>query len=217
MTTAEPSRRVIQADALVFLKEHSASAGTSVVTSLPDVSETSPLTFEQWRAWFMAATQAVLRWVPASGVAIFYQSDIRHQGKWVDKSYLVQRAAEEAGASLLWHRIVCRKPAGTYSLGRPSYSHLLCFATAERAADTKPFPDVLPDAGLMPWSRAMGVAACRLSCEYLLKQTDTKLVVDPFCGKGTLLAVANAMGIDALGVDISPKRCRAARKMVVAV
>jgi hypothetical protein len=39
--------------------------------------------------------------------------------------------------------------------------------------------------------------------------------VDPFCGKGTLLAVANAMGFDAIGVDRSPKRCRAARALVL--
>jgi hypothetical protein len=40
-------------------------------------------------------------------------------------------------------------------------------------------------------------------------------VVDPFCGRGTVLAVANAMGFDAIGVDLSAKRCRAARAFVV--
>jgi tRNA G10 N-methylase Trm11 len=61
----------------------------------------------------------------------------------------------------------------------------------------------------------MGVNACRLSCDYLIQQTHTKLVVDPFCGKGTVLAVANAMGLDALGIDISAKRCRAARNITL--
>jgi tRNA G10 N-methylase Trm11 len=42
------------------------------------------------------------------------------------------------------------------------------------------------------------------------------LVVDPFCGHGTVLAVANALGLDALGVELSPRRCRAARALVVA-
>jgi tRNA G10 N-methylase Trm11 len=41
------------------------------------------------------------------------------------------------------------------------------------------------------------------------------VVVDPFCGRGTVLAVANAMGFDALGVDLGAKRCRAARALVV--
>eukprot|EP00959_Pyramimonas_sp_CCMP1952_P274612 5740663-Pyramimonas_sp.AAC.1 len=32
--------------------------------------------------------------------------------------------------------------------------------------------------------------------------------MDPFCGHGTTLAVANKMGMDAIGVERSIKRCR---------
>lgn len=67
----------------------------------------------------------------------------------------------------------------------------------------------------MPWSKAMGVEACRLACRYLLDETDTRVVVDPFCGHGTVLAVANALGLDAIGVDRSARQCRAARRLVV--
>jgi tRNA G10 N-methylase Trm11 len=35
--------------------------------------------------------------------------------------------------------------------------------------------------------------------------------VDPFCGLGTVLAVANAMGLDGVGVEIVQKRARRAR------
>lgn len=61
----------------------------------------------------------------------------------------------------------------------------------------------------------MGVNACQLACRFLLEETSTRLVVDPFCGHGTVLAVANAMGLDALGIDLSVRQCRAARKLVV--
>jgi hypothetical protein len=203
------------ADAVAFMTDHAAPVRSSVVTSLPDVSELSPMNLEEWRAWFVGAAKAVMRWVPADGVSIFFQSDIRHGGVWVDKGYLIQRAAEEAGTLLRWHRIVCRKPPGTRSLGRPSYSHLVCFGMGTGKKESKLLPDVLPDAGEMSWSRAMGVEACRLACEYLLAETDTQTVVDPFCGKGTLLAVANAMGLDAIGVELSKKRCRAARNLEV--
>jgi hypothetical protein len=84
-----------------------------------------------------------------------------------------------------------------------------------RAPARRPGPDVLPDAGFMPWSRAMGVAACRVACRYLIDETTTRTVVDPFCGRGTVLAVANAMGLDAIGVDLSAKRVRAARAFVI--
>jgi hypothetical protein len=208
-----PGRVVHCADALEFLKSHAAPAKSSVVTSLPDVSELS-LPLEEWKAWFVDSAQRVMRWVPTGGVAIFFQSDIREAGVWVDKGYLIQRAAEEVGAILRWHRIVCRKAPGTRSLGRPSYSHLICVGMTPHK-DSKILPDVMPDAGEMPWSRAMGVEACRLACEYLLSETETKVVVDPFCGKGTLLAVANTMGLDAIGVEISKKRCRAARNLTI--
>lgn len=208
-------RTVVNADALAFMAAHAAPAHSSVVTSLPDVSELS-LSLGDWKTWFVAAAQRVMRWVPANGVAIFFQSDIRHAGVWVDKGYLIQRAAEEVGATLRWHRIVCRKAPGTRSLGRPSYSHLICVGMTSHK-DSKLLPDVLPDAGEMPWSRAMGVGACRLACEYLRNETDTETVVDPFCGKGTLLAVANAMGLHAIGVELSKKRCRAARNFKVEV
>jgi tRNA G10 N-methylase Trm11 len=67
----------------------------------------------------------------------------------------------------------------------------------------------------MVWSRAMGEEACRVACRFLVENTSTQWVVDPFCGKGSVLAMANAFGLDALGVDLSDKRCRAARRAVV--
>jgi hypothetical protein len=56
----------------------------------------------------------------------------------------------------------------------------------------------------------MGITACRVACRYLLDNTRSRVVVDPFCGRGTVLAVANELGLDAIGVDVSARRCRAA-------
>ncbi len=199
------------------MADNAAELGSSVVTSLPDVSECGHLDFDGWRDWFVTAARRVIAWTPPEGVSIFFQSDIRHDGALVDKSYLVLRAAEAEGASLLWHKIVCRRPPGTISFGRPSWSHMLCVARAPRPTPKRPGPDVMPDAGFMPWSRAMGVRACEVACEYLRDEVGARVVVDPFCGRGTALAVANAMGLDAVGVELSAKRCRAARALVVAL
>lgn len=185
-----------------------------MITSLPDVSEV-PLDLAAWREWFVSAARRVIAWVPAGGVAIFFQSDIKKGGALVDKGYLVMRAAEDERADVLWHKIVCRKPAGTISFGRPSYSHMIAVAREGWTAPRSPGPDVVADAGLMTWTRAMGVEACRVACAYLRDNTATRLVVDPFCGRGTALAVANAMGFDALGVELNAKRCRAARTLTV--
>ena len=43
----------------------------------------------------------------------------------------------------------------------------------------------------------------------------TRVVVDPFCGLGTALAVANVMGLDAVGVELSAKRAEKARSLAV--
>jgi hypothetical protein len=210
-----PTRQIIQAEACAWLAENPAPAGASVITSLPDVSEVPERGFEGWQAWFGEAARAVLRWVPAPGLAIFFQSDIRHEGVWIDKGYLVQRAAESEGRVLLWHKIVCRRPPGTIGHGRASYSHLLCFAHEPRETLARPGPDVLADAGHMPWAKAMGVDACRLASRFLREESETRLVVDPFCGHGTALAVANHYGFDALGIELSTRKVRAAKRLVL--
>ena len=46
-------------------------------------------------------------------------------------------------------------------------------------------------------------------------QTQCRVVVDPFCGMGTMLAVANAHGLDAIGVELSQKRARRARNLTL--
>ncbi len=209
------SRTIIQADALTWLDEHSAEPHTSVITSLPDVTELPGRDLGHWRRWFGEAARRVLRWVPDDGVAVFHQSDIQREGRWIDKGYLVSRAAEDEGVPLLWHKIVCRKPPGSLLHGRASYSHLLCFSREVRAPIEKPTPDVLADAGFMPWSKATGVASCALACTFIQAQTTTRLVVDPFCGSGTILAVAGLHGFDTIGIDVSARRCRAARKLVL--
>lgn len=212
-----PERQVIHGEALAWLAANRSTPESSIVTSLPDVSEVPERGFDGWRTWFIDCARQLLQWLPSDGTAIFFQSDVRRGGVWVDKSYLVLRAAEEAGAALLWHKIVCRKPPGTITHGRASYSHLLCLAQPRALSPKRPGPDVLADAGDMPWSRAMGVNACKLACRFLIDETPTRRVVDPFCGHGTVLAVANAMGLDALGVDISVRQCRAAKRLVVAL
>ena len=214
---AGPAQRaIVHADALSWMRDHRAPPSSAVITSLPDLSELPELGFEGWRAWFVAAASAVISFTPPESVAIFFQSDIRHQGHWVDKGYLVSKAAEQQGANLLWHQVVCRKPPGTISHGRASYAHMLAFSRAPVPSPAHPGPDVLPDPGAMPWSKAMGVNACVSACRFVSAASHAEQVIDPFCGRGTVLAVANAMGLDALGVDISARRCRAARSCRIA-
>jgi hypothetical protein len=215
--TADPSsgpRRVVHHDdAIAWLIAQGRLEGSSIITSLPDLSELPALGFAGWRRWFEDAAALAMQSVGDDGVAIFFQSDIRYEGLWVDKGALVTAAAARAGARPLFHKIVCRKRPGTITRGRASYSHLLGFSRALRPSAANATADVLPDAGFAPGTKAMGVNACVDACRFILAETDSRTVVDPFCGFGTVLAVANALGLDAVGVDLSLRMCRKARSL----
>lgn len=211
---SSPSRTVHCAEALGWLREQPLLAGCSLITSLPDSSEVG-MSPERWRGWFQEAAQAVLSRTPDDGVAIFFQTDVKKGGVWIDKGAIVQRAAEAAGVTQLWHKIVCRVPPGTISWGRAGFSHLLCYSRGLRPDPAQSGPDVFAELGEMTWTRAIGLVPCAFACRYVLRETATRTVVDPFCGVGTILAVANALGLDAVGVELNRKRAAESRQLVI--
>lgn len=208
-----PEREVILGDGLAWLAEQTLGPGHALVTSLPDVSEFPGMSLADWSAWFSDSVAACCRAVHPEGVAIFYQTDVKHDGFWVDKGFLVHRGADAAGNRCVWHKIVCRVTPGLRTFGRPAYGHLQCFS-AERGIPTSlASPDVIDGLGVMTWSRAMPSSAAEAVCSFLRRLETITTVVDPFCGRGTILAVANHHGLDAVGVDISKKRVRKARAL----
>lgn len=213
--TPLPSRAVHCADAFAWLAQNPLPPLSALITSLPDSSELPSLGFEAWREWFSATTALLLEKLEPESVGIFFQTDVKREGTWVDKGYLCQRGAERAGAALLWHKVVCRAPAGTATFGRPAYAHLLCFSKSLRLEPGRSTADVLPRLGEMTWSRAMGIEACRAACDFVRRETKATTIVDPFCGVGTVLAVANRYGLDAVGVELSKKRAEKAVTLVV--
>jgi hypothetical protein len=209
-----PLREVHCADAIPWMAARGKIAGACAVTSLPDVSEVG-LALPVWRAWFLEAVRLVIDATPDESAAIFFQSDIKREGRWIDKGALVTRAAEDAGAHVLFHKIVCRRPPGMLTAGRPGFTHLIAVSRAMKCADVLPIPDVIVDAGPQKWVRAMGVRAAAHAVRFAKEQVGAKLIFDPFCGVGTVLAVANALGLDALGIEKARKRAEQARALVV--
>lgn len=208
-----PTRTVHHADALEYLRGRALPSEVALVTSMPDVSELSISDLAAYKRWFVDAGRLCLEAVHPESVAIFFQSDIKVGGGWLDKGYLVQRAADELGVELLWHKIVCRAPVGTTTFGRPAYSHMLCFSRARRLETGRSTPDVLPAQGKTLWSRGMGVEACLAACRWIARETPCSVVLDPFCGVGTTLACANAVGLDAVGIELSRKRVERAKSL----
>jgi hypothetical protein len=205
-------RTIHHADALSWLKDPlNDQPSASFITSLPDFTEFPRLTLDEWKSWFISAASLVLNACPDEGVAIFYQRDSKLDGIWVDKGYLIQKAAEAMGHAQVWHKIICRAPPGYTTYGRPAYSHLICFSKTLRLETGNASADVIAQAGKTTWTRGMGENACRIAVEFVQKNTQSKCIVDPFCGHGLVLAVANEMGMEAIGVEIGRKRAERAR------
>ena len=218
MESKTPTRTVECGDALLWLESQSREslAGSSLVASMPDISEFNNYSLDQWKEWFTRTASLIMSRTPDDGVVVFYQSDIKYEGTWVDKGYLVQKAAEANGLSLLWHKIVCRVPPGIATFGKPAYSHILCFSKNVRLHDmSKSTPDVIGDLGEKTWVRGMGLENCLMITKFIATQVNSKKVVHPFCGEGAILAAANFNGLDAFGIERSLKRAEKARLLQI--
>jgi hypothetical protein len=208
-----PTREVIAGDGIAWLKDAKLGPEVAIVTSTPDLSEMQPLSLEAWRTLTIEIVAEACASVADSSLVVLYQTDIKVDGRTIDKSYLAHRGAEAAGSHCLWHKVVCRAPAGSTTFGRPAFGHFLAFSRELRLPTEVSTPDVLPQLGVMTWARAMPMSAAVATCRFLLEHTPCRVVADPFCGHGTILAVANEHGLDAIGVELSRKRARKAERL----
>lgn len=203
------TREVIRADAVPWMTTARGTLGdrVGVVTSLPDAAEVG-LSVEAWRAWFDVAAGLAMMLPTPTAAAVFYQTDRKADGELVSKAGMLLAAAARVGCRLLWHKIVLRRGVGRVDLHRPGFSHMMAFSRAGRPGPAT--PDVL-EAGLMVYPNAMGSSAAAVAVEFVGRAAD--LVVDPFCGRGSVLLAAERAGLNALGVDIDPEQCERARAL----
>ncbi len=212
------TREVHAADAMEWLAARGALPACSVLTSLPDVSETG-MSLPRWRTWFVESAARVCALVDDQGLALFVQTDLRKDGAWIDKAALVAEGAARVEGRLLCKKIICRRPPGSRSSAGASFSSLLVFGRG-RALDPA-LPDVVPDVLVEPgpptWVRGLGRDACAQAVLFVRRYAPaTNTIVDPFCGEGMTLAVANALGFHAIGVERNRKRADKARALVIA-
>ena len=218
-SAGSPSRLIIQGDALEYLHSVFVLSG-NVVTSLPDVSEITSMSLSEWRSWFLATVALILSKLPREGVAVFYSTDVRDRvtGEWISKAQLILGggATDIAGVKLLWHKIVLTPAATTLRKGgKASYSHLIAFGKHFTIDRTAVYTDVLPVRGAMLWNRGTGLGACAFAIEFIRKHSPHRTIIDPFNGVGSVTAVANALGLNAIGVERSKKRCALATTLDV--
>jgi hypothetical protein len=215
-SSSPASRTVVVDDALHWLRAQDGASlsGCSIVSSIPDVSETG-MSFPAWLAWFQQTAALLVERTPEDGLLVLTQTDIRRDGRWVDKSFLVLQAAFAAGATLLSRKVICRRPVGHTSSARAAYTHLLVLSRGLLLDPARPevVPDVIADGGPVTWTRGLGLHASFACIDVVTRYTASRTVVDPFCGEGMVLACANARGLHALGVEKNGKRAERARRL----
>ena len=202
-----PRRQVFCQDALQWLPKN--TKNDCIITSIPEMEEVN-LSVKEYEDFFRTASRLCLEAVSDDGYCIFLQTDRKYHG-WIDKGYWITDEARNLGFHTVWKKIALNKEVGTADLFRPTYSTMLCFTKKGKVG--KLFPDVVYS-GEKTYSNAFGVEPVRLCVEYV-KSNGIKKVVDPFCGSGTTLAVANELGLDAVGVEINKKFCEMSRKLKI--
>lgn len=199
------SKRIICADSIEWM----AAAGApykgkcAVIAGLPDAEEIGKGVGE-WRPWFANAMRLCLK---MGSPCIFCVTDRMHDGHRASKAEIAFQMAAECRMPLIWHKVALRRDEGKIDIRRPGFSHMLAFGPESAG---KPFPDVMPH-GRAIYPNAMGVVAARAMVEFAMRHRS--VIIDPFCGRGTIPACADALGAEAIGIDIDPGQCEAARAL----
>jgi len=206
MTKAK--RKILCCDAVDWLNENQRELG-SIITSLPELEEVS-MNERDYRQWFRSAATQCFRATSEGHLTIFYQTDRLLNGRRISKAQMLMQAAEANDAQLIWHKIVLRRSPGKIDLRRPGYSHLLAFGDSKAKAG-KATPDVFEAGGVL-YPNGMGIQAATVALQAALRHGTR--VCDPFCGRGTVPALAEPMGFtQIIGIDIDPDQCDAARTL----
>ena len=217
MKLGEGERIVYCDDVFRILSSELLPEGASYVCSLPDFSEFSKLSLEEWKLWFKSTAKAVLQKLQPGSVAIFFQSDIKQNNDWIDKGYLIQCAADELKSKTLWQKIVVRGAPGSIHFGRPGYSRLLCFGSSHCSIKFKfAVPDVLLNNGESTWIRGMPIEVAKIVARFIREHSSSQVLVNPFCGEGSVLAAGILEGLSVIGIERSVKRAEKALTLKIA-
>lgn len=199
-------RKIVCGDALEWLSKHRGVG--SVITSMPELDEVS-MNESDYVDWFKWAALECFKSTSEGHLTIFYQTDRLYKGRRISKPFMLMKAAEAAGVNLIWHKIVLRRGVGKIDIRRPGYSHMLAFGD-DKCKAGKATPDVFEAGGVL-YPNGTGLNAATVALQAALKHGPR--VCDPFCGRGTIPALAEAMGFErVIGVDLDPEQAEAAKQ-----
>jgi len=203
------NRTVIQAEALAWLNGQEPDSYLAIVTSLPDPEEVG-ISIQKWKTWIAAVAESIDRVLDPRGIAVFYQTDRRVNGEILDKKSRISAAFYDLGYRTVLSKIALTQNPDTTNLFRPTYTNL--FAVSKKATSGQATPDVF-GAGKKVYPNATGLKAATVALEYVRSQVGDVVILDPFCGQGSILKIANDLGLDSIGIDIDESQVLKARKL----
>lgn len=204
-------REVITADANDWMKEmfNQGLKCKAIITSLPDADEIG-LTQAQWETWVHIVCLNMIEIMDDKGIVIFYQTDRKIQGRQIDKKSLITGYFRAAKFNTIFSKIVLKQEPETTNFFRPTFTNMFGFSKRTKAG--KATPDVFR-AGKMIYRNSMGFNACEAAIKLIKSKLGDVIIYDPFCGRGSVLKIANELGLRAYGVDNDPEQTKYAIKL----
>jgi DNA modification methylase len=204
-------RQIIVADSLEWLKNYNKTL-PNVITGICDLDETN-MKMDDYLVFFKNIATLIFKKLDKNGYAIFTQTDRKYNKEWIDKSAILTNIALNLGLKMVWHKIILNRGVNKTDLFRPTYSHILCYTyNGTSGAATA---DVL-DISERLYKNATPIKAAELCLEFVKKYNKKSTdIIDPFVGYGTIVALANKMKMNAIGIDIDPKQAKKAELLKI--
>lgn len=181
----------------------------AMITSLPDMEEVC-MGEKDWEDWIKKTCKLIINSLDDDGIVIFYQTDRKYNGQVIDKKTLISKEFIELDYKNIFNKIVLKQKPNTVNLFRPTFTNL--FGFSKKITSGKATPDVI-DCGKMVYKNAMGLNACKTAIDFINTKININTIVDPFCGQGSVLKIANNMGFNSLGIEILKEQCLKAEKL----
>lgn len=201
---------IIYGDGIQWARDHPDEG--AVVTSAPDPANMIASNgTDPWR-FFRDCIRAAFATCRPDAPAIFIQTDRRENGT-VSKAEIAFEVARECEMSvrLLWHKIALTRGVNQTDLHRPTYTHVLAFGT-DAVGPGDRTPDVFRN-GPKIYKNGTGLETAERTVRFAGERSNR--LVDPFCGRGTIPVMADALGYDAVGIDADDEQVAAARNLTL--
>ena len=196
-------KKFIVAESLKWL--HNCKHVKNVLTGICDMDETD-FTMTEYLIFFKKIASLIFKKLDKKGYAIFIQTDRKYNLEWIDKSAILTELAYKHGLKMVWHKIILNRDVGKIDIYRPTYSHMLCYTY--EGTSGKAFPDVI-NISERSYKNATPIAAAELAVIFIKKYYPHE-IVDPFVGRGTIVALAHKHGLPSVGIDIDPEQIKIA-------